>query len=438
MSTTLCLRKLYAAIALVAAIDVHAAEPYPALLPPQENVRAWIENLAEVRAARAGIELEQANAARLRSGPYEWTVSGTLQRRNERDTGQNYRENTLALERPVRWFGKADKDAALGQQRVKLASHALAEAWHEAGRNFLQDWFDALREARAAARLQEQSALYEQQVALVQKRLKAGDAPRLELLLVETERDRAVAEQRQAERRAERLQAILRQRYPGAMLPDLTTLPLPQPLAGTAEEWARHMLTVNHEIASAQAEAELGRLNAERATLERTPDPTLGMHVAQERGGQEKIIGVTISIPLSGSTRRAQQSAAASEAQIAQEKAGQVQSRVRREAQGAAMSALAAYENWERLARLAEQARETTALVSKAYALGEVPLGDLILARRQAMEAGASADAAQLEALQAQARLLLDTHAFWDFESGETAHDHGPAPQRLPDLSTAS
>ena len=422
------LRRICALIALAAALDVHAAEEYPSLLPPQESVRAWLDNLPEVKAARAGVALEQANAQRLRAGPYEWTVKGTLQRRSERDTGASFRENQLAVERPVRWFGKADKDAALGEQRIRLASFALADAWHEAARAFLQDWFDALREARMAARLQEQAALHEQQVELVRKRFKAGDAPRLDVMLVEAERDRAVAEQRQAAQRAARAAAGLRQRYAGAEPLVPAALPAPQAPAGTAQDWVRRLLAENHEIAAAQAQAALGRLNAERAALERRPDPTLGMHVAQERGGQEKIVGVTISIPFPGTARRAQQEIGASEAQIAQEKARQVQNRVQREAHATALTAIAAYDNWERLMRLAEQSQATTALVSKAYALGEAPLGDLILARRQAMEAGANAEAAQIDALQTQARLLLDAHAFWEFD----AHDAGHADEFTP------
>lgn len=423
MSAAPLLRGACLALALAAAFNAHAAEPYPALLPPQENVRTWLDSLPEVKAARAGIELEQANARKLRAGPYEWTVQGTLQRRSERDTSASYRENALGLERSVRWFGKADKDAALGEQRVRLASTTLADAWHEAGRTFLQDWFDTLREARAAARLQEQAALYEQQVDMVNKRFKAGDAPRLDVLLMQTERDRAVAQQHQAAQRAARALSMLRQRYAGAEALVPTSLPQPQPLSGSAEDWTRRLLQENHEVAMAQAQAELGRLSAQRAALERRPDPTLGVHVGHERGGQEKIVGVTISIPLPGAARRSQQDAAASEAVIAGEKARQVQGKVEREAGAAAMTARAAYDNWERLARLAGQSREATSLVTKAYSLGEVPLGDLILARRQSLEADANAESAQLDALQAQAKLLLDTHAFWDFDAVDAAGD---------------
>lgn len=428
MSIASGMRMVGMAMALIAALDVHAADVYPATLPPQESVRAWLGKLPEVKAARAGIELEQANAKRLRAGPYEWTAKGSLQRRNERDTGTSYRESALALERPLRWFGKADKDAALGEQRIRLASYSLADAWHEAGRAFLQDWFDVLRETRAAARLQEQVALYEQQVELVRKRFKAGDAPRLEVLLLEAERDRAVAEQRQATQRAARAQAGLRQRYAGAELLVPTTLPAPQPLTGGAEDWTRRMLAENHEVAVAQAEAEFARLNAERAALERKPDPTLGMHVAQERGGQERIVGVTISIPIAGPSRHAQEAIGAREAFIAGEKARQVQSKAQREAGVTAMTAEAAYDNWERLSQIAAQSQATTALVSKAYSLGEVPVGDLILSRRQSLEAGANAEAAQIDALQAQAKLLLDAHMIWDFDAPEAPDNNSAAP----------
>lgn len=428
MSIASGMRRAGVAMVLIAALDVHAADVYPATLPPQENVRAWLGNLPEVKAARVGIELEQANAKRLRAGSYEWTAKGTLQRRNERDTGTSYRESTLALERPVRWFGKADKDNALGEQRIKLASYTLADAWHEAGRSFLQDWFDVLRETRAAARLQEQVTLYEQQVELVRKRFKAGDAPRLEVLLVEAERDRAVAEQRQAAQRAARAQAGLRQRYAGAELLVPSTLPAPQPLTGTVEDWMGRMLAESHEVAVSQAEAELARLNAERAALDRKPDPTLGMHVSQERGGQERIVGVTISIPIAGQSRRAQETVGAREAFIAGEKARRVQSKAQREAGVTAMTAEAAYDNWERLARIAAQSQATTALVSKAYSLGEVPVGDLILSRRQSLETGANAEAAQIDALQAQAKLLLDAHMIWDFDAPGSPDDNRSAP----------
>lgn len=399
---------------LLSAMAARAGE-YPAALPPEEAVRKVLNELPQVKAARAGVDLEEANAGRLRAGAYEWTVKAGVQRRTE-NAGTRYRENEIAIERPVRWFGKAEKDKAIGEHGVKLAGFALADAWHESGRTFLKAWFDTMRDARAAARLQEDASLTEQQAAIVRKRFKAGDAPRVELMLAETEHERAVAAQRQAARRAERSIAELRVRYPAATFDLPQALPLPTEPGGTVAEWKQRILAENHEIELANAEAERSKLNAQRAALDRMPDPTVGVRMAHERDSQEKIVGVTFSMPLPGTARRSSQDASAAQARIAEERAHQAALKVESDAAGIAMSAEAAYETWQKLAQVANRMKDNAEVVSKAYSLGEIPLGDLLLARRQAIEAGANAEAAQFDALEAQARLLLDAHLIWDFE----------------------
>lgn len=411
-----------AAFSLLAALASGAAiaQEYPALLPPEEVVRRYLNQLPQVRAARTGIDLEQANAGRLQAGPYEWTVKGTLQRRSE--TGATrYREHALGVERPVRWFGKADKDRAIGEHGVRLAGYALADSWHEAGRAFLKNWFDTQRDAQAATRLQEQADLFGRQVDIVRKRFKAGDAPRIELMLAETEHERAQGAQRQAALRAERSLAELRARYPGIEFSVPQPLPAPLPPSGTAIEWTRRILADNHEIALARAEAELGKLTAERIALDRVPDPTLGVSVAQERDGQEKLVALTFSMPLSGTMRRSQQEAGLAQARIAEERAQQAAVKAESEALNVAMNAASAYEIWRRQEQVAQQTDANTAVVSKAYSLGEAPLAELLLARRQAIEAASIAEDARFAALEAQARLLLDAHVIWDL------HAQGPA-----------
>ncbi|WP_084199480.1 TolC family protein [Noviherbaspirillum autotrophicum] len=398
------------------------AQEYPPLLPPEGAVRNYLSQLPQVRAAHNGIELEQANAGRLGAGPYEWTVKGTLQQRRE-SSGPRYRENELAVERPVRWFGKADKDRALGENGVKLAEHALADAWHEASRAFLKNWFDTLRDVRAAARLQEQADLLGQQADVVRKRYKAGDAPRIELMLAETEHDRTLSAQRQAALRAQRSLAELRARYPGIELQAPQQLPAPAPVAGSASQWQQRILADNHELLLARAQSMQGKLSAERAALDRMPDPTIGMRVAQERDSQEKIVGLTLSIPLSGTLRRAQQEAGLAQARIAEERAQQVALKAQSDAINVAMNAESAYEVWQRLEQVARQTEANTEVVSKAYSLGEAPLSDLLLARRQSLDAGANAEAARFDALEAHARLLLDAHVIWDLHASEGRHD---------------
>jgi outer membrane protein TolC len=398
-----------------------AAESYPALLPPEDTVRACLQQLPEIRAAQAQMDLAAAEARRLRAGPYEWTATATAQRREADST--RYREGGLSLERPLRWFGKSSKDAAMGDQKIRVAEYGYADAWHEAGRSFQKIWFDAMREAGSAALLERQVSLHQRQVEIVLKRVRAGDAPRMELMLAEAERDRAAVAQRQAAQRAARAAGDLRRRCLGIEIGPPDPALQPEPATRGGADWLREMVTENHEIALAEGEAELAKLAAQRSSLDRMPDPTVGVHMMQERDRQEKIVGITVSIPLPGGARRAQSDASAAEAVVAQQKAQQVRQRVEREASAAVMADEAAYENWQRLAALAERSRENAALVSKAYSLGEVPIGETLLAQRQSLEAAAGAMAAQLDAFEARARLLLDAHVFWNAFSHD-GHEH--------------
>ena len=50
------------------------------------------------------------------------------------------------------------------------------------------------------------------------------------------------------------------------------------------------------------------------------------------------------------------------------------------------------------------------------YELGEGSLAEVLLARRQALEAEQAAVVAVFEAAELRYRLLLDAHALWDFD----------------------
>jgi outer membrane protein TolC len=385
-------------------------------LPPPALVHDVLARQPQVAAARAGISAEQANSRRLAAGTYEWSVRTTLQRRNEA-SGPRYHENAIAVERPLRWRSKAGKDVELGDQGARMSEARLGDAWHESARGLLKGWFDWLREARAALRLQQHADLLEQQLSIVQKRMQAGDAPRMDAMLAETERNRAQAAHLQAAQRRDVLAAGLRSRYPGLEPRMPESLPAPQPLAGDQEAWRRTILEDNHEIELAQAEARIDRLSAERAALDRLPDPTVGMHYAQERDRQERIFGVSVSIPIPGTARREQELASLSRADMAEERAREVRVRVEGDALQVSMRAAASQALSAQLAGIGGQAENNAALVARAYALGEAPLNDTLLARRQALDALTAAEQARIDALEAQARLLLDMHAIWNLHA---------------------
>ena len=82
---------------------------------------------------------------------------------------------------------------------------------------------------------------------------------------------------------------------------------LPLALGG----WIAAILEHNHELGVARAESARARIGASRADAERRPDPSIGVRMARERDGEERLLGVTLAIPLSGAGRRADADAAA-------------------------------------------------------------------------------------------------------------------------------
>lgn len=408
-------------LAVIGAITITAqAAEYPQWLPPADQVKTTLENLPQLRASRSGVLVEQANAGRLRAGNQEWTARAGMQQRRER-IGQDYFENELALERPIRFSVKADKDIALGENGIEVADAALADNWHEAARMLMSLWFGWLREERQALRLQEYARNLERELQIVQKRVKAGDAPRMEMMLAETELAKAQSAHAQARRRALLLATEIEKKFPGVIATAPAALPAPLPLEDSAATWQQKILTDNHELELAELTARHEKLLADRISLERRPDPTVGVRMARERGGSEHIFGLTFSMPLPGEYRRKQTDAALARAQMAQEHAQETRVKVESSAMQVALQAASAPSLWKQLSDVAAQTEANAALVSRAYALGEAPLSDTLLARRHAIEAQGIAEQTQIDALESWSRLLLDTHAIWSLHEG---HEH--------------
>ncbi len=417
----IALRFYVGCLCMLATLCAHAEDAYPAWLPPPQEVKRSLENLPQLRASRSGLLVEQANAGRLRAGSQEWIARAGVQQRRER-LGPDYVENEVALERTLRFPDKANKDIALGDNSIDVADAALADNWHEAARALMALWFDWLREERQARRLQDYAQVLERELQIVQKRVKAGDAPRMESMLAETELAKAQSSHAQALRRAQLRAAEITNKFPGIAIAAPASLPAPLPLDGSTEFWQKKILTDNHELELAELTARHEKLQAERIALDKRPDPTLGVRMAQERGGSERIIGLTLSMPLPGDYRRKQADAALARAQMAAEHALQTRVNVESNAMQVAMQAASAPTLWKQLAEVATQTEANAALVSRAYALGEAPLSDTLLARRHAIEAQSLAEQTQLDALQAWSRLLLDTHAIWSLHEGHEHH----------------
>ena len=428
------LRWIGPALALCATLSTAwAAEPAP--MPAVTDEAAWVQRLAlppllptrevigalpQVRAARAGMDLARARQQGLQSGAYEWTLRAGVQQRAE-TAGPNYIENDVALERSIRWGGKAQADRDLGEAGVSASLSSYADTWHESVRGLLQAWFDWQR-GRSAARVQgEQTALAQQQLDIAARRVKAGDVPRLDELMAQAERDRMQALHQQALGQEAQLRTELEKRFPGLalevatageMAPDALQLP------GEPAQWVQRILDDNHEIELAEAEVRMARLRSERAGMDTRPDPLLGVRAARERGGAENIVGAYVAIPLTGSYRASEEKAALAQLAAAEQRLLQTRQRVEAAAQRVVLRATYALATWRRLAAVDQAMAHVAQLGMKAYGLGEMTLTEALQSRRTALDAALAAEAARWDALEAVSRVLVDAHQLWAAEEG--------------------
>jgi len=388
-------------------------------LPPLLPTREVIAALPRVQAARAGMELAQAREQGLRSGAYEWTLRAGVQQRSE-SIGPQYIENDVALERSIRWGGKAQADRDLGQAGVSASRSGYADSWHETVRSLLQGWYDWQR-ARSTARVQAgQTALAQEQLEVATRRVKAGDVPRLDELAAQAERDRMQAQQQQALGQEAMLQAELQKRFPGldlaGALPAADVTPETLQLPGEPAQWVQRILDDNHEIELAEAAVRMARLKSERARLDTRPDPLLGVRAARERGGAENIVGAYVAIPLGGSYRASEERAALAQLAVAEQDLVQTRQRVEATAQRVVLRATYALASWQRLAAVEQAMARVAQLGMKAYGLGEMTLTEALQSRRAALEAALAAEAARWDALEAVSRVLVDAHQLWAAE----------------------
>lgn len=420
------LKWLAAVIAAVFSTHSHGAEfrEY-ADLPPQQVVQQALQNYPSVLAARSGIKAGEAARDRLEAGSHEFNVTAGGARRRIDNTGESLRDWSVGLERAVRLPRKAELDSALGQQGMALTQNAYGDAMHEAGRKLLSGWFAWLRERAQHEQWQQQVAVLKQQLDVVSRRVKAGDAARLEEELAQAALMQAEISLQQAKLRADNAQVSLNRYFPTLALPAQTdTAEQMQPPGQDLAYWLELGLDHNHELMLARAESKVAQLTAQRADAERVPDPSLGLHYLSERNGSENVTGIYVTLPLPGGARRAASAESQARAEMAAQREALVRRRIEAEISAAYNSAKAAHASWQSASAASELMQRNEAKVARAYELGEMGLNDVLLARRQGMEARLAATLARFEAAETHYRLLLDTHQLWPLgnEEGEGHH----------------
>lgn len=389
-----------------------AVARYLQVLPSETQVRHALQSSPQIAASRDQLDVAGARRRQLRAGSYEWTLGATGQRRTD-PQGVPYNEQTYEISRSLRLWGKGQLDRAIGNQSVTVGEYAFADHWHEGSRALLSGWFEWLRAGRTLAVLQEQAKLVEQQLGTVNSRVRAGDAPALEEELARAEVDRQAASVVAAEQQRQEAALSLRRSFPDLLLPDTVQIDTPEVLPGPDDDWIGRILADNHEILLAEGQREQAVLTAQRVGRDRLPDPTVGVRYSHNFDGNRRVVGLTISVPLGGPARSAAYSASLAEASVAGRKAKDVHLKVEADARRATLMMRSTNAQWRQLQQVAERSRSSAAAVAKGYSLGEFTVTELLLARRQALEADMAAALAQLDALEAMARLQLDAHEIW-------------------------
>ena len=188
------------------------------------------------------------------------------------------------------------------------------------------------------------------------------------------------------------------------------------PLAQAPAYWHNRVFTESYEIRIAQAQLQKAQAQGERARADKMPDPTLGIYRASEVGGQERITGLTISIPIPGSQRNRRAAQALHEAEVTRQAVELKKREVESELAVAIATTDGAYESFQIADAGAASMQNNANLMQRAYSLGEADLQALLSARRQATSAAQNALAARITAIRNYYLLLIDARLAWDFE----------------------
>ena len=417
------MKRWLAAASLTLAFTVHAQAQAQTQflmtavdLPTTEQALAAIDQDPTVLQAQRAVQAATHAAAMRAAGPYEWTVGATGQRRRIDGSGTgtgNSTEWSAQIERPIRVGGKAALDRDIGEAGLRQARAELAAARQLAARVLADQWLDWLAARQSRVRLQEQVGFAEASLKAVETRHKAGDASLLEVGVAQGDVAEAKRQASLAAAAEARAQASLRVRYP-QLAQVAPTLSEPLALERTEGQWRERILAVSGKVRAAKEALRKAEATGARARADRLPDPTVGVFTASEAFRRERVVGLSLSIPLGGTYRAQAALEAEQQAEVARAGVDRETREIEVEVATQVAEAVSSLERW----RLAEQATaaagDAARLTQRAYTLGEADLQTLLLVRRQSLDAVNAAASARADALRARYRLLIDAQLLWE------------------------
>lgn len=411
---------LRATISMICLLGVSQTISAQSFLPPVEVVMDAITQQAEVLAADERATAVDAQARALSLGSYELEATLIPQRRRTH-AGQSMDEFEAQVGRNFRLPGKAPLDREIGARSRAIATLERNDTAHEAAVRLLELWMQWLRatstDEEARAQLQ---SLQTEHDSLV-RRVEIGDAAQLDLDLITAELAHARATAVSTATLLSAARHALNTDFPQITLPARApSLPDPQALSGTEQEWEARLIDGNYEVKVAEHEAARQDATAKRAWADRIPDPSLGVRFFNERDGEERAVGLVFSMPLPGRYRRELASAERAQARARLRDVEVIRRVLVKDAHLKVALATDAFNQWRAQHEAHEAMRAAASRTHRAWELGETGLAERLLAARRAREMAYQELGARASAHEAQLRVRIDSHDLW-----HPAHGHG-------------
>ena len=340
------------------------------------------------RSAKADMDRASASARRIASGPYEFEINASGGQRKIDDplaSENRYTEWSAGISRTVRLPGKRQVDANLAQLETDLAGTGLDQSLFAEREKFAMlwsawRWADLLSTSSASQAAEALRIAELQQIAVdkgAERQIRADQlAAEAGLLQLQAEQDRTEAQV---------ARAALVARYPDIVFPE-TTAPL-----DVSETMISPLFEATAESSPAYRRADLlaeqARLKAQRARMEKRPDPTFGLDFGNEFGGSETSVMARVSIPIGGSARRAYAQEMSATATVAELDRVTAQREAFQAVQAARQSLGAAMTLYEKSLETAESSRKILETIQKGYDYGEITITEFLNGRRALISA---------------------------------------------------
>lgn len=376
-----------------------------------------------IREAQGMQQAAVQNGQILLDGTHEFVGQAQVDQRRvvppDAPVATKYNEWQFLIQRQLRLPSQARADARMANALSVTARAELDSARQNLLSSLLVAWFNAQLAQADVALAKQNLLLIQEQTHALHRRESLGDASLLELEQMQAEEGRAKSALLLAQGMADSQRAALAARYP-ALAADTTLSGQPDTTASLA------MPALRAKALLALVEQHSAALEYGRATLQqaqslvaqdeamRTPQPTVGAYLGSDRGGQERVIGLQFSMPFGGPARVARERAALAQLDAAQWRLHDIQAQTLAGFERLLITAQSQAAGAVTQEQATQMQIQASTRMLRAYQLGEVPISDWLMARRNALAAEQQMLSTRFNAAQSAALLKMDAGLLFD------------------------